>query len=248
MPAWLPSPLSENENLAFAGETPWRPAQITPAEARTILAARNPTGRPNADVVRHLVGCQNERRNEYIQIDFPHHFSAQEAALYVKPFTKLTQNEIGPWQNPNAKIGMRTALAKLERYLTTPFDSTVPAWDWIESQLVPDDTLLVVARDDDLTHGVLQSHSFLIWWRCWLPSLSIVEIVTSFPFPWPPATTLSALSRAQEEHRLAIARAARSGAQASLDAAVIAAYGWPDDLSDDVTMAELAALHRHRIR
>ncbi|MEO6996226.1 MAG: hypothetical protein ABI273_21665 [Lacunisphaera sp.] len=246
MPAWLPSSLSENHELAFVGETPWPPAQTTPAEARTLLAARNPTGRPNADVVRHLVGCQNERRHESIQIDFPHYFSAQEAALYVQPFARLTQSRISAWQNPNANSGMRTALAKRERYLATPFNSDVPTWDWIESHFLPDDTLLAVARDDDFTHGVLQSHAFLIWWRRWLPAISTTEIVRSFPFPWPPATTLSALTRAQEEHRLAIARAVRSGAQASLDAAVVAAYGWPNDLSDDATLAELAALHRQR--
>ena len=248
MPAWLPSSLSENQELAFVGETPWPPAQITPAEARTILAARNPAGRPNSDVVRHLVGCKNERRNESIQIDFPHYFSAQEAALYVHPFTRLTRTKISPWQNPKAKIGMRTALAKLERYLATPFDSAVPAWDWIESRLLPVDTLLAVARDDDFIHGVLQSRVFPAWWRRWLPALSSAEIVMSFPFPWPPATTLSALTRAQEEHRLAVARAVRSGAQASLDAAVVAAYGWPDELSDDATMAELAALHGRRVK
>ncbi len=248
MPAWLPSSLSENPELAFVGETPWPPAQITPNEARAVLAARNPTGRPNADVVRHLVGCQNERRNESIQIDFPHYFSAQEAALYLQPFANLTQNKNSSWQNPNAKTELRTALAKRERYLATPFKSDVPAWDWIESNFLPDDTLLAVARDDDFTHGVLQSSVFLAWWRHWFTSLSTVEIVVSFPFPWPPATTLSALTRVQEEHRLAIARAVRSGAQAALDAAVVSAYGWPNDLSNDATMTELTTLHRRRLK
>jgi hypothetical protein len=248
VPAWLPSSLSENEHLAFIGETPWPPAQITPTEAHAILASRNPTGRPNADVVRHLLGCQNERRNESIQIDFPHYFNAREAALYTKPFARLTQNKIFPWQNPNAKIEMRAALAKLERYLATPTDLTTPSWDWVEIDLLPDRTLLAVARDDDFTHGVLQSNVFQIWWRQWQPSLPGIEIVASFPFPWPPATTLSALSRAQEEHRLAIARAARSGAQASLDVAIVAAYGWPNEISDDAAMAKLDALHRRRIR
>lgn len=248
MPAWLPSSLSENHDLAFVGETPRPPAQITPAEARTLLAVRNPTGRPNADVVRYLVGCRKARRIECTQVDFPHYFSAQEAALYVKPFATLTQNGISAWQNPNAKTGMRTALAKLERYLATPLDSDVPTWDWIESHLLPDDTLLTVARDDDFTHGVLQSGVFLAWWRRWLPVISPAAIVMAFPFPWPPATTLSALTRVQEEHRLAIARAVRSGAQSLLDAAVASAYGWPNDLSGDATITELITLHGRRIK
>jgi hypothetical protein len=248
MPAWLPSSLPENHDLAFVGETPWPPAQITPAQTRAILTARNPTGRPNADVVRHLVGCQNARRNEYAQVDFPHYFSAQEAALYLKPSAMLTQKGISTWQNPNAKTGVRTALAKLERYLATPLDSDIPTWDWIESHLLPDDTLLTVARDDDFTHGVLQSRVFLAWWRRWLPIISPAAIVMAFPFPWPPATTLGALTRVQEEHRFDIAHAVRSGAQSLLNAAVASAYGWPNDLSGNATITELIALHRHRVK
>lgn len=248
MSAWLASLLPENENLAFIGETPWTVARITPAETRRLLAARNPTGRPNADVIRQFVGCQKGRRVESTQLDFPHYFSAQEAALYVKPFAKLTRDEGSTWQNPFSKTGLRASLAKLERYLATPLGLDVPSWDWIESHLLPDDTLLAVARDDDFTHGVLQSRAFNAWWLHWQPFIARVEIVQSFPFPWPPATPLSALNRTQEEHRLAIARAVRTGAQASLDAAVVAAYGWPDNLGDDATATNLSALHRRRIK
>jgi hypothetical protein len=246
--AWLPSPLPENENLAFIGETSRTVAYISPTETRHLLAARNPTGRPNADVVRRFVGCQNGHRAESAQIDFPHYFSAQEAALYVKPFAKLTRNKDSTWQNPNAKTGMRASLAKLERYLATPLGLDVPSWDWIESHLLPDDTLLAVARDDDFTHGVLQSRAFIVWWLRWLPFIAPIEIVQSLPFPWPPTTPLSALNRTQEEHRLAIARAARAGAQASLDAAVLAAYEWPDNSGDDAMVTNLTALHRRRIK
>lgn len=248
MPDGLPSPLPENRDLAFAGETPWSSAQISPSEVRTLLAARNPSGRPNTDVLRHFVGCQNGHRREFVQVDFPHYFNAQEAALYVKPYRKLMQHQVANWQNPNAKTGMRTALAKLERYLATPFNREVPAWDWVESNFLPADTLLAVAREDDFTHGVLQSRAFLLWWKCWLPSLSIAGIVMSFPFPWPPATTLNALTRAQEECRLAIARSIRSEAHSSLDAAVVAAYGWQEHLGNHALITGLTALHRSRVK
>jgi len=246
VPRSLRQSLPENEGLAFIGETPWPPAQVSTSEAQSLLKARNPTGRPNADVLRQLVGCHAGQLTEQFQVDFPHHFSAQEAALYLKPFEKLSTARTASWLNPNAKPGLRTAVARLERYLATPFAAETPSWDWIDSHLLPDNSLLVIARDDDFTHGVLQSRLFQAWWQHWFALRPTPEIVMSFPFPWPPATLLSALTRTQEEHRLAIARAIRAGTQPSLDAAVTASYSWSDELSHEDAIAELSALHRRR--
>ena len=70
------------------------------------------------------------------------------------------------------------------------------------------------------------------------------EVVESFPFPWPPGTLLSALSKEQEEQRLAIARAARGGDLDSLNAAVLDAYGWRADIHANELLAKLMALHQ----
>ena len=69
---------------------------------------------------------------------------------------------------------------------------------------------------------------------------------SSYPFPWPPGTGLSALTAAQEEHRHAVAKAARGADAATLNAAVAAAYGWPDDLDDDTLLTRLGDLNRAR--
>ena len=71
-------------------------------------------------------------------------------------------------------------------------------------------------------------------------------IVAAFPFPWPPATLLSSLTRTQEEQRLALARAARGADHEQLNSAAAAAYGWPADLPDHELLALLSALNRSR--
>ena len=246
----VPRPLVENSGLSFSGEPPWPPAGLTAPQRRSLQAARNPTGRPNSDVLRGFISVHSGRPREHWAVDFPLHITEQEAALYLEPFrhlrTRLPDAHGSWWLNPYAQRELRTALARLERYLATPLDAPEPAWDWIESTLLPDVSLLVVARDDDFMHGLLRSRLFQLWWRAHSPRLLPPMLVASFPFPWPPATLLSALTRAQEEQRLALARAARSSAGEPLESAAAAAYGWSADLTDGELLAQLTALNRQR--
>jgi len=242
----IANPLPENTGLAFLGETAWPPTLLTEREAKKLIAAANPCGRPNLDVLRRRLAVVDGEPAESWQIDFPSHFTAQEAALYEQPFAQLQTRSGGAWLNPHAQPDLRRALARVSRWLATPADAIVPDWRWIEDDLLPDATLLVVARDDDFTHGVLSSRPFFIWWqqRREQPVLA----VASFPFPWPPETTLSALSKFQEEQRHAIARAARGTNGDQLNATVATGYGWPADLSDAELLDKLAALNETRHR
>ena len=121
-----------------------------------------------------------------------------------------------------------------------------PDWVWVEDELLPDASLVVVAREDDFTHGVLSSAVFAAWFNAFRRTLPLEHIVESFPFPWPPATTLNALTAAQEESRHAVARAVRAGNFAHLNEAVAQAYGWTTNLSDDEVLERLRAIHRSR--
>jgi len=141
---------------------------------------------------------------------------------------------------------LRATLARRERFLATPVGADPPAFVWFDSTIIPDDTLIAVARDDDFTHGILQSRAFSLWWRRVHSRRTPTLALKSFPFPWPPATGLSALTAAQEEHRHAIARAARGTDPDQLNAAVAAAYGWPADLADDDLLTRLLELNRAR--
>lgn len=223
----------ENAGLAFIGESIWPPARLTAKQARQLAAASNPTGRLNSDVIQRGLSLKSGHPSEHWQIDFPLHGTEAEANLYAAPSRHLKSNQPATtgewWRNPHAKIELRTSLARLERSLVTPLAATELTWTWIDSEVLPDANFLVVARDDDFTHGLLSSPLFQIWWQH-SGSLAPIDRIASFPFPWPPRTLLSALTRPQEEQRLALARAARSGDLAQLSAAANAAYGWPPHL------------------
>lgn len=238
-----PAALPENTGFAFLGEATWPPAQLTDRETKKLLAATNACGRPNIDVLRGRLAVVGHEPIESCQLDFPAHFTPQEAALYEQPFA-LLHKRAGTWLNPRMNPALRRALARVSRWLAMPADAVTPDWRWIEEELLPDASLAIVARDDDFTHGVLSSRPFALWWT--QHSRQPVLAIESFPFPWPPATPLSALSKTQEEHRHAIVRAIRSGNADALCSAVLSSYGWPADLADAELLAKLAALNRTR--
>jgi hypothetical protein len=240
----VPGLLPENAGIAFRGETEWPPALLTGREARKLIPMPNACGRPNEDVLRRRLAVVDGTPAERWQVDFPAHFTIQEAALYEEPFALLQRRSPDAWRNPHASPDLRRALARVSRYLAMPADASIPDWRWIEEDLLPDSTLLTVARDDDFTHGVLSSQVFARWWHCY--QNQPVSAIESFPFPWPPGTALSALTKAQEEQRHAVARAARSGNVEQLNAAISAAYGWPGDIDETRQFESLARLNHDR--
>ena len=133
---------------------------------------------------------------------------------------------------------LRIALAKCDRYLATPAGARAARWRWVPAQALPGGALVAVVRDDDFLAGVLASR-WLEVWRRGLGRRLDAAAVRSFPLPWSPELPRGALSREREERRDAVMRAWRAagggladfdpeGAAAEeLDAAVVAAYGWP---------------------
>lgn len=247
-----PGALPENTGLAFLGEAEWAPAIIPARQAETLSSVRNPAGRPNSDVLRSFVGKTGRQIRQRWQIDFPPHYNEQEAALHERPFALLRKN-VGPasgnwWINPHAQPPLRHALARLDRFLATALAASEPAWTWFESEHLPDAALLVIARDDDFTHAVLHSTAFTTWWHAHRSSLAPLQIIESFPFPWPPATPFGSLTKTQQEHRSSTARAAISGDAEQISSATATAYGWPESLDEREILAALTEIHRQRIR
>lgn len=251
MPYSAPRPLDENADLAFMGERVALNASIPPKMAERMLGTRNPHGKPNADVLRQLVTARDPRRPSlHWQIDFPAGMGEREASLYEHPFHQLYRSARPErdrwWVNPHADARLRAALVRGERYLATPVGAEPPTFLWFAAGIIPDDTLVAVARDDDFTHGLLQSKPFAVWWRKYHSRRTPTLALNSFPFPWPPRTGLSALTKEQEEIRHDVAKAARSDDAETLNNAVAKAYGWPSDLSDDELVVRLGALNRER--
>lgn len=241
--------LRENTGFTFAGEPAWPPSVLLARQTELLLAAPNPSGRPNADVIRAFVGVDADQTTQRWQIDFPPHHTEQEAALYVRPFATLrerTRTTHEWWINPHLNRPLREATARVERYLATPFAYTEPAWTWIEGAWLPDESLVVVVRDDDFTQAVLHSRVFGVWWEALHEESNPLHIVESFPFPWSPEKPLGALTALQQDLRYEASRTARAGDSLGIAEAVSKCYGWPTTLDQREILARLTELHRRR--
>lgn len=239
MPA-APAPLSENTPFAFRGER-LEPARVLgAAAAQRLLAARNTTGKPNADVLRQFVGVtpRGTERRRWL-LDFPPEMSEPEARLYAAPFTALAASGV-PLPRAGRDAALRNALARTERFLAAPADATAANFAWIEGDVVPDDSLVVWARDDDFSAGVLASRAFACWCDC---AGDLLAALRSFPFPWPPATPLSSLSRAQQEARFALGAAVRAENADAVQQHLASAFGWTTAAASDDELVERLRLH-----
>jgi len=238
-----PEPLRENLPFAFVGEKVERARIVTAAERKRLIGARNQTGKSNIDVLRDFIGASREGgERRFTAIDFPSYMDGEEARLYAEPHRVLEHRQVSPHSH-TANEELRAAIARLERYLACPVTAAEASFAWIEEAALADETLIVWARDDDFSAAVLASRAFSLW-HAQLGSL--FAALRAFPFPWPPGTTLNALSKSQEELRFALGRAARNHDADSLEVALAAAYGWSTDLDDEDILANLHRLHAQR--
>ena len=182
------------------GDTKGGPFEITADLAAKMLAANNPDGRSNADVVRPWVnGLDLTRRpRDMWIIDFGVGMTEDEAALYEAPF-ELVRRVVRPervhnkreayaarwWLHVEPRSGMRNAFAGLSRYLATPRLTKHRLFVWLDAQVLPDSQIIVFARDDDYTFGVLQSRVHELWARGMGTQLREVES----GFRYTPTTT-----------------------------------------------------------
>ena len=102
-PPWFMSAsvhcLPENGSLAFIGDEKRGCFEITEAQARRFLAAPNPHGKPNSDVVRPWAGTVDllrAPRRRWI-IDFPPDMEEREAGLYELPFAHVRRKVRPIW-------------------------------------------------------------------------------------------------------------------------------------------------------
>lgn len=224
-PATMPlSRLSENHGLAFPGENHSPVFEITARQARVWLAARNPSGRPNRDVLRPVVGAHDlmGAPQHRWTVDFPYYMDEREAALYARPFawvrrrTGLTRRRPFRGRIGRAESEMRIAVVKLDRYVATPAVGRIRVFAWVPPEVIPERSLVVFARDDDWVFGVLHSRVHAVWVSQTGRPLrgGAIRYVPgpsgeAFPFPWPPGAPLSQFTRTQEERRSALTQAAR---------------------------------------
>ncbi|MCH7681089.1 class I SAM-dependent DNA methyltransferase, partial [candidate division KSB1 bacterium] len=109
-------------------------------------------------------------------IDFPLDFREPDASLFEAPFNylasdvkpKRSTNKIA-WLRDNwwllwrARPDLRLAVANFSRFIVTPEVSKHRLFVWMLKPILPDKNLMVIARDDDTTFGILHSRFHELW-------------------------------------------------------------------------------------
>ena len=225
--------LTSNRGIAFMGDTKGGPFDVAENLTRLWLQLpANPNGRPNADVLRPWMnGMDVTRRpaDKWI-VDFGWSMSEREAALYEEPF-RYTKERVYPmrqrnrreayrvhwWRHVEPRQGMWQALGGLSRYIATPRVAKHRLFVWCDARICPDCQLIVIARDDDTTFGILHSRFHEGWSLrrgTWLgkgndPRYTPTTTFETFPFPNGLSPNVSATDYADDPRAVAIAEAAR---------------------------------------
>ena len=110
---------------------------------------------------------------------------------------------------------MSRALNGLSRLIATPRVAKHRLFVWLDARVCPDCQLIVVARDDDTTFGILHSRFHEVWSLRLGTSLEdrprYTPSTTLETFPFPPGLTpnVSATAYAADPRAMAVALAAR---------------------------------------
>ena len=225
-------PLAENKRAAFNGVQLTGEFDVPGDVARKWLAEpANPNGRPNSDVVRPWWnGLDVTRRNRDVWcVDFGSTMTDQEASFFARPFAHVVlyvkpvraTNKLEAlrrlwWRHWRPRPEMQRAIAPLSRAIVTPEVSKHRVFAWLPKGVGADKNLIVVARDDDTTFGVLHSRFHEAWALklcTWLgvgndPRYTPTTTFETFPFPDGLTPDRPAASYESNPHAQTIAAAA----------------------------------------
>lgn len=202
--------LEENRLIGFKGVEKSGAFDIDRTTAQVFLdMPGNVNGRPNTDVVKPwLNGVEIARRfRDMWVIDFGPNLTEAEAALYEGPF-EYVKVHVKPvreknrrarraqtwWLHADPYISMRSALQGRDRYIATPHTSKYRIFVWIEGEVLPANSVIAVAREDDYFFGVLHSRAHELWslrMGTWIGKGNDARYTSTttfetYPFPWPP--------------------------------------------------------------
>ena len=223
--------LYRNLGVAFTGDTKGGAFDVSGERAREWLREpANPNGRPNSDVLGPWMnGMDVTRRpaDKWI-VDFGWSMVREEAALYEAPFQHAKEH-VYPmrqrnrrdsyrtywWRHAEPRQGMWKALDGRSRCIATPTVAKHRLFAWLDARVCPDHQLIVIARDDDTTFGILHSR-FHEAWSLRLgtsledrPRYTPTTTFETFPFPDGLSPNIPASDYADDPRAAAIADAVR---------------------------------------
>ena len=223
--------VARNVGHTFMGDIKGGPFDISGDLAREWLRLpANPNGRPNADVLKPWMNGMDVTRRpagKWI-VDFGEAMSESDAALYEAPFAHVAEHVRPMRQRGRHKARARfwwrhvspgpetwRKLDALSRYIATPRVAKHRLFMWLDAGICPDSQLIVTARDDDTTFGILHSR-FHEAWSLRLgtsledrPRYTPTTIFETFPFPDGLSPDIPAAKYAEDPRAAAIAEAAR---------------------------------------
>lgn len=170
--------LKENAGVSFQGTSKKAAFDIPGTLARSWLSLPNPNRKSNAEVIRSWSNglALSGRASDLWIIDYGCGMSEHEAALYEKPFAYVVEH-VRPvreknnrlayrqfwWRHAEPRPGMRAAMQGLPRYIATIAHSKHRFFVWLDASMCPDQALIVIARSDDTTFGILHSRFHEVW-------------------------------------------------------------------------------------
>lgn len=223
--------LDQNLGVAFMGDTKGGAFDVPGEVARNWLSLpANPNGRTNAEVLRpwsNGMDITRRSRDKWI-IDFGWEMSEEEASLFEAPFEHVKEFVLPErssnrreaykkywWRHVEPRPALRHKLRKLRRYIGTARVAKHRLFVWLPATVIPDSQIIAIARDDDVTFGVLHSR-FHQEWSLRLgssledrPRYTPTTTFESFPFPEGLAPSIPATDYAANAFAIAIERAAR---------------------------------------
>lgn len=209
-------PLPENRGRSMLGIQKSGPFDVDGVTARKWLdLPRNPNGRPNSDVLRPYWNGDDltSRPRDVWFIDLPRAQPAAAVSLFEAPFHHLSVSPYDPatpdagslqisrstardeharrqwWEPYWPRPEMRRSIEALQRYLVTAETAQHRIFVWLSYPVLPDKNLVVIAKDDDTTFGILHSRFHERWALSIGSSLEDRPRYTSsttfdtFPFP-----------------------------------------------------------------
>ncbi|QIL43415.1 class I SAM-dependent DNA methyltransferase [Acidovorax sp. HDW3] len=145
--------------------------------ARAWLRQPNPHGQSNATVLAPWInGLDITRRPNGLWIVDFNDLSADHAVMFEAPWlhcenhvkTSRLNNREGRtgeqwWKLQRTRPEMKAALQPLERFIATARVAKYRLFVWQPSAVIPDSQVVVIARADDTTFGILHSRFHELW-------------------------------------------------------------------------------------
>lgn len=223
----------ENHEAAYLGVQKSGPFDVPGKVARQWLREPlNPNRQPNSVVLKPYWNGDDvtSRPRDVWLIDLPLGLSEANASLFVKPFEyvqntpdengkliKQLRAELGGragprwWEQHWPRPEMRSRVTSIRRYIVTPETAQHRLFVWLSFPTLADKNLIVIARDDDTTFGILHSRFHEVWALRKgsdlqdRPRYTHTSVFATFPFPEGLTPNIPAADYAEDPRAKAVA-------------------------------------------